>query len=355
MQKFALVWVLGIALLCLLGGAFAGFELRPAPVPSTPAAGSPALSVAAAGTLATAFGQVGSLLVNDTPGAQDPPSAQTYQGSIAALDQLLPPVSGSFDVAATADFRLIPQVLEPKYAGWELVFASNPEVLCYDPSAAPLSGINATNWPTLVERSGVVMGVANASADPNGYNEIFVLQLEDQLLQGGVPSLYQHFFSGAIGTLATPSPTNAKVEPETQVASLLAAHTVQVFITYRSYAITHHLSFVAFDPRVALGQLDGSDISFYAQASTAVLTSSGGTQKVVGAPVAYAVTVPSNAPNATLGDLFVTTLLSPGGSAILTADGFEPLFPAYSQGTGLPPSLAPEGIPLPPDLSGLLP
>jgi molybdate/tungstate transport system substrate-binding protein len=357
MQKLAMLWVLVIAVVCVIGGAVAGYELHPAgsAKSSSPAAGSPALSITAAGTLATAFGQVGSTLVNNTPGAQDPTSAQTYQGSIAALDQLLPPVSGTFDVVASADYRLIPQILEPQYATWEFLFASNPEVLCYDPTAPALSSINTTNWPALVEQSGVVMGVANASTDPNGFNEIFVLQLEDTLLAGSVPSLYQHFYTGAVGSLAKASATNSKVEPETQVASLLSAHTVQVFITYRSYAITHHLSFVAFDPRVGLGMFDAADIAYYSHASTAILTSAGGTEVVTGAPVAYSVTAPSNAPNATLGDLFVTTLLSPAGATILTADGFTPITPAYLQGTGIPATLVPEGVPLPSSLTGLLP
>src|SRR5208282_515613 len=89
------------------------------------------------------------------------------------------------------DFRVIPQHLEPPtatVASWEVVFASDPLVLAYEPGAAGLSGINATNWYQKVV----------------GANAIFALELTDQLThQGG--SFYAHFFDGAMGALATPT------------------------------------------------------------------------------------------------------------------------------------------------------
>ena len=356
MRRLAVIWVVLLCAACLIAGALVGFESRgPSSSGGGVASGSSVLSITAAGTLGDAFPAVGRVVVNNSPGVQDPSSSQEYQGSVAALRVLLPPVSSGFDVAASADFRLIPQLLEPSgLAHWEVVFASDPEVLTYDPTSSALAGINATNWPTLLEAPGVLLGVANASADPNGYNEIFVLELEDRLLAGSVPSLYAHFYGGVAGSLAVPNPATTRVESETAVASLLASHTVQAFITYRSYAITHGLSYVQFDPRVAMGGINASDIDFDALATTSVLTTSGGLQPVTGAPVAFGLTVPSNAPNATLGDLFATTLLSPVGSSILLSEGFSPISPAYAQGTNVAAALAPQTVPLPSSLNALV-
>jgi molybdate/tungstate transport system substrate-binding protein len=349
MARLHPLWVVLIAALALLAGLVGGYELRGTSAPGAPASasGSPVLSITAAGTLGTAFPALAQILQSESPGVEIPNASQTYEGSLAALGAITA-THGLFDVAAAADFRLIPHLLSPGFADWEVVFASNPEVLTYDPTASALTGINTTNWPTLLERSGVVLGVANASTDPNGFNEIFVLELEGLLLDGNRSAVYGHFYSGSPGAYALPDPTTTRVEPETQVASLLATHTVTAFITYRSYALTHHLSFVNLSASVNLGSFDPSDLATYAGASTTILNATGATSLVTGAPVAFSATVPKNAPNATLGALFIHLALSPQGEALLAQDGFTTIVPGYSYGSGvLPAMIAPEVVPLP--------
>src|SRR4029077_1964389 len=167
-----------------------------------------------------------------------------------------------------------------------------------------------------VMQSGVLMGVANASTDPNGYNEIFSLQLEGLATGGDLTTVYGHFFHGAPGAFAVADPASTRVEPETQVATLLSTHVVQSFITYRSYAVAHHLSYVTMAPNVGLGSLNSSDITTYAKASTTIQGASGGVV-IHGAPVAFSVTVPSNAPNPGLGASFVALLFTPAGQVLL--------------------------------------
>ncbi|MCI4340295.1 MAG: substrate-binding domain-containing protein, partial [Thermoplasmata archaeon] len=307
---------------------------------------SSTLSVIAAGTLGTPFASLASLLANSTPGVSAPLASQQYEGSLsvmAAVAQL----GGTYDVVASADYHLIPQQLEPGFASWEAVFATSPEALVYDPSVAALSGINTTNWPQTVLSSGLPLGIANASTDPNGYNEIFVLQLEGVLQGGTTSSLYSHFFTTPVGSYAIADPTTTRVEQESNVASLIASHTIALFITYRSYAISHGLSYVDFAPQVGLGSTDSTDITYYAQASTTIQPASG-TTVVHGAPVLFSVTVPHNAPNATLGLAFVHTVLSPAGQAILLADGLTPIFPGWcDQLAAAPPWLVPDLVALP--------
>lgn len=313
------------------------------------------LSISAAGTLGTFFPQVASALVNVTPGLSDPLAAQQYVGSITAL-QAIASLHQKFDVAASADPRLIPQLLAPTYASWEVLFATSPEVLTYDPTVSALAGINSTNWAQKVEQPGLVMGVANASTDPNGYNEIFVLELEGLRENANASTVYSHFFTTPVGSLAVPNKSTAQYELETQVANLLANHVVSSFITYRSYAVVHHLSYISFDPTVGLGNVSSADLASYLRASTSIVSASGALTVVHGGPVAYAVTVPSDAPNATAGALFIHLILSPEGSALLAADGFTPIWPAWSDVPKAVPSiLAPDIIGLPATLSGQIP
>jgi molybdate/tungstate transport system substrate-binding protein len=347
--RLSLTWVVVAACLCVAAGFFVGYESRGAsPGPPGPASGSSVLSVSAAGTLGTVFPSLAALLANESPGVTAPMAAQQYQGSLAAL-RSISELHQFFDVAAAADFRLVPHLLSPDYASWEVAFASSPEALAYDPSAVALQGINSTNWAAEIQRPGVLLGVANASTDPNGYNGIFVLQLEGLLLNGSLPAVYSHFYSGAPGGFAVPNPASTREEPEAQAATLLSQHVVQAFIIYRSYAIAHHLAYVELDPAVNLGGFESTYLSTYARASTEILDPSGSLTPVRGAPVAFCATVPLNAPNATLGELFVHLLVSVQGSAILQSFGFQPLLPGYSfvMAGSLPPSLAPQTTPLP--------
>ena len=349
------LWTVVIVLLVLIAGVVVGYEL-PHPASSTGAspAGSSTLSIAAAGTLGTPFQSIANLVANLTPGTSAPLAAQQYEGSLTVMSAVAQ-LHEAFDVVGSADYHLIPQQLEPTWAGWEVVFATAPEVLVYDPTVASLSGINTTNWPQTILASGQPLGIANASTDPNGYNEIFVLELEGLLQNGSLSALYQHYFTTPVGAYAVPNPSTTRVEPESNVASLITTHAISLFITYRSYAVSHSLSFVDFDPLVGLGSTDPAAITAYAQASTTIEPTTG-TVVLHGAPVLFSATVPRNAPNATLGLLFVHALTSPAGQAILSADGLTPIaVPWTDRPSELPPLLGPDASALPATLQGQLP
>lgn len=342
----------GIAVVAVIAGLAAGYELRgsgPAGAPA-PGSGSPVLSITAAGALNTAFPQIAALLANESATVQVPPAAQQYEGSLAALSAITE-LHGAYDIAASVDFRLIPQMLYGHAATFELTFATSPEVLTYDPTVAAFQGINGSNWADRLTAPGVILGVANASLDPNGYNEIFVLELEGLLQNGSATAIYGHFFEGAPGAYATPDPATTRVEPETEVASLLGAHEISAFITYRSYAIANHLDYVTLSSTVDLGSFSAAAMAGYARASTTIRASNGTAESVVGAPVGFSVTVPTNAPNATLGALFVELLVSPAGAPILAANGLTAISPAYAEGIdglrSVPLLLQPMVVPIP--------
>lgn len=322
----AVVVIVAVAAVVAIGAGLAfvyyGPRAASAPGPSGP------VSITAAGTLGTLFPQIASAYANATPGVTAPLASEQYEGSLAALGAITT-LHQKFDIAAAADFRLIPRLLEPTYASTEVVFATTPEVLAYDPSNADLAGVNGTNWPAKITQSGFRLAIANASTDPNGYNEIFVLELEGNRTGQGLGGLYGHFFTTPVGALAEPNSATTLVEFETQAATLLSTHAVGAFIIYRSYAVAHHLSYIDFDPHVGLGNLTLGAEGAYAGASTSILTANG-TEVVRGAPVAFAVTVPVNAPSTAVGMGFLGLLLSSSGTALISANGFTPIVPAWS-------------------------
>jgi molybdate/tungstate transport system substrate-binding protein len=325
-------------------GFFGGYEYKTSPANSPLAVLDDTLSVLGAGTLDTIFPQLASQLVNETPGISAPSSTQTYEGSLD-ITTAITSLGTLADVAAVADFRLIPQLLEPTYAGYEVVFGSTPEVLVYNQSLPAFAGISGTNWAEKLVKDVTTAGdrpmaVWNASTDPNGCNEIFSLELQGMLFNGSSSIFYSSLYGGASGAPAVPNPSTTVVEHESQAANLLNTGVVSAFITYRSYAVVNHLPFVSFNPIVGLAANNSTALGDYAQLSTTILSSTGAFTKVVPAPILFAVTVPSNAPNPALGAAFVHLLLSPQGAAILSAGGaFTPIFPGWADRTASVPSI----------------
>lgn len=333
-------------------GFVAGYEYKSSAAPNSQSTRNSTLSILGAGTLDTLFPQLANSLANETPGISVPAATQEYEGSLDVTTAITS-TGALTDVVAVADYRLIPQLLEPRYAGYEVIFGSTPEVLAYNASLPAFVGINSSNWGQklldAVSGTGGVLGVWNASTDPNGYNEIFSLELQGMLYGGSPSAIYGHFYTGGSNQVAVPNPTTTRTESEAQAATLVEKGLVSAVITYRSYAIIHHMTYVSFEPIVGLAATNATALADYAQLSTEVTTSSGGSQSVAAAPVLFAVTVPSNAPNPALGAAFLHLLLSPQGNAILSEGGaYTPIFPGWSdQPSAVPSILAPDVIGLP--------
>jgi len=351
------VWVVAIIVVAAAVGGlgfYAGYEYRGSPASSPGATVNNTLSILGAGTLDTLFPELANELVNQTPGITAPSAAQTYEGSID-ITTAITSLAATADVAAVADYRLIPTMLEPKFASYEVVWGTTQEVLAWNPSSVTgFAGITATNWPTKLVNSiangSKPLGVWNASTDPNGYNEIFSMELQGMLYDGGnLSAVYDHFYTTPVGSVALPNPATAILEHESGAALDLSSDVVSAVITYQSYAIVNHLTYIPFTPIVGLIATNSSALMDYTKVSTSIISSTGAVQPVAAAPVLFSITVPSNAQNPTLGAAFIHLLLSPAGAAIISQGGaFTPIFPGWSDNPSAAPSvLQPDIVPLP--------
>lgn len=358
------VWIVAIIVVAAATagvGFYAGYEYKTSPAATPSKTQNSTLSVLGAGTLATLFPRIASLLVNETPNITAPVATQTYEGSLD-ITTAMTAGTAKADVAAVADLRLIPQLLEPKYAGYEIVFATSPEVLCYNASLPAFAGINSTNWAEKLVQDVQTSGnkkfaVWNASTDPNGYNEIFSLELQGLLYNGSASTYYNDFYGGPSGAPAQPLAGTTIIEHESQAATLLRTGVVSALITYRGYAVSNHLTNVSFDPIVGLVANTSTALADYAKLSTTIVASSGGFTTVVPAPILFSITVPLNAPNSALGAEFLHLVLSPQGAAILSAGGaFTPIFPGWvDKPNAVPSVLAPDVIAPPAWAAAFLP
>ena len=123
------------------------------------------------------------------------------------------------------------------------------------------------------------LGVWNASSDPNGYNEIFSLQLQGLLYNSSPTLFYDTFYSGGAHAPAVANPLTTKVEHEAQAALLLKSGIVSAIITYRSYAVVNDLTYVSFNPIVGLEANNSSALADYSETNTTIYTSTGGPRR----------------------------------------------------------------------------
>ncbi len=362
LQKTVLVVTVVVIAVVMAGLGFAGgYYYRGTPAASPGAVTNSTLSILGAGTLDTIFPELANALVNETPGISAPMATQTYEGSLDVTTAITA-THAPADVAAVADFRLIPSLLEPTYAGYEVVFGATPEVLVYNQTLSAFSGINEANWAEKLIQDVTTpgnkpMAIWNASTDPNGYNEIFSLELQGMLYNSSTSTFYSQLYTGGSSTPAQGISGRTILEHESQAATLINTGVVSAFITYQSYAVVNHLHYQLFNPIVGLGANNSTALADFAGLSTTLYGGSPGTFTTVHpAPVLFAVCVPSTAPNPALGAAFIHLLLSPQGSAILAAGGaFTPIFPGWvDHESAVPSVIAPDVVPMPAWASALL-
>jgi len=93
------------------------------------------------------------------------------------------------DIMVSADYAIIDRLLIPKYADWNVCFASNQIVLCYTDKSRYAKEINRENWYKILATRDVVWGHADPNVDPCGYRALMVLQLAEKFYEK--PGLYQ--------------------------------------------------------------------------------------------------------------------------------------------------------------------
>lgn len=272
------------------------------------------LLVDAAGTLQVSFNAV----VNNVLRVEYPTLSYNYifEGSRLAANEITQ-ANKSFDIYASADYRIIPEQLIPSYATWYIIFASNAMTVMYTNHSKYSSEINPTNWYQVITRPGVLVGVSNKDTDPSGSQAIFMLQLAGLVYYQNSSYIYDELYVNKAAEHEL-----IVVPTETTLDAQLDTGAVDYVLTYSSEAISHKFPYLNLDPRVNLSNLTLS--GWYEQAS---VTINGKLTK--GAPILYDITIPNNSPDPSMAAAFIEALFSAQGQTILRSSGLRPLNPVY--------------------------
>jgi molybdate/tungstate transport system substrate-binding protein len=221
------------------------------------------------------------------------------------------------EIMASADYKVIDKLLIPKYADWNIRFATNQMVLCYTDKSKYADKINADNWYDIVGKKGVVWGHSDPNLDPCGYRALMVLQLAEKYYQK--PGLYEKVVANR---------PKANIRPKSvELVSLLQTGNMDYAWEYLSVAVQHGLKFVKLPDEINLGNYKFDD--FYKQAVVKVTGKKPGTtMEMRGQSITYGITLIKDAPNREAAVAFLHYLLSPeGGLKILDEMGQPPFIP----------------------------
>ncbi|MFC2171942.1 tungstate ABC transporter substrate-binding protein WtpA [Acidobacteriota bacterium] len=221
------------------------------------------------------------------------------------------------DIMASADYKVIDNLLIPEYADWNVRFASNQLVLCYTSDSARANKINKKNWPKILMQKDVSWGHTDPNLDPCGYRALMVLQLAERHLEK--PGLVDKLIA------------NRHDENVFPKASGLIAHLQNGKLDYGweylSVAVQHNLNYIPLPDEINLGNYKHD--SNYRNAVVKVTGKEPGTfLELKGKSITYGVTILKDAPNKEAAIAFLEYLLDPeGGIKVLKEMGQPPFSP----------------------------
>ncbi|MFZ4414365.1 MAG: substrate-binding domain-containing protein, partial [Bacteroidales bacterium] len=161
------------------------------------------------------------------------------------------------DLLISSDYKVIDQFLIPKFASWNIPFATNEMVIAFNPNARKASEMDSISWTKLLLSNDIVYGRSDPDADPCGYRSLLCLQLAEKYY--GLKGFYEKMKKKDI------SFTRPK---EVDLLALLETGNIDYIFIYRSVALQHHLKYISLPQQINLGNKDFSTL--YASVSVEV-------------------------------------------------------------------------------------
>lgn len=347
MQK-TLSFLLTPILLGMALGACDGRQTQVPPITNTSVEKTP-LVVFAAGSLIIPFADLEQAFESKYP---DIDVQAEYHGSIQVMRHVTE-IHEDIDVVATADAALIPMLMYVStvpetgkpYADWYIKFASNHLVLAYTPESKYADEINADNWPKILARSDVKMGLSDPRFDASGYRTLMAFSLMENTLEhyGLFEPVFGKQFSFPVTifrddnltTITVPEVLETKQDSHIvmrggsiMLIALLESGDIDYAFEYESVVRQHKLEMVPLPETVNMGneafetdyQAVQVDLDFQRFAKVK--------PQFRGERIGYGITIPANAPHPDEAALFIAFLLSPEGRTIMEAD-HHPLFDPF--------------------------
>lgn len=254
-------------------------------------------------------------------------------GSVACARKIID-LNKKADIFASADYKVINDLVIPQYAKFNALFATNEMVIAYTNHSKYNKKINQNNWTNILLKKGVKVGHSNPNLDPCGYRSVLVAKLAS--IYYNKPNFYnklmgyKKYYKNGIE-----NKNKIVVRPkETDLLSLLEIGAIDYLFIYKSVAKQHNLKFIELPPQINLSSSKYKN--YYKQVSFKIIGKKPGEFiEKRGAPMIYGITIlenkylPINKKGAIL---FVKFLLSKKGQEIMEKNGQGTINPPIIEG-----------------------
>ena len=223
------------------------------------------------------------------------------------------------DVLASADYKVIENLLMDEYADFNICFATNEMAIAFSKQSRMADKFRADNWWEILLEDNVAVGRSDPDSDPCGYRALMVFQLAQK--HYGVAGLAQKLVA-----------KDRFIRPkETDLLALLESGEIDYVMIYRSVALQHGLEILELPAEINLSSEKFA--GFYSQAKVPVSGKKPGeTITRTGEAMVYSVTIPKTARNRQAAEAWVELLLSDEGRAVMEACGQKTIVPAIADG-----------------------
>lgn len=216
------------------------------------------------------------------------------------------------DIMASADYKIIDQLLIPEYAQWNIQFATNEMAIVYHDASKYSEEINEDNWHEILLRDDVFFGRSDPNSDPCGYRAILTTQLAEKFYNS--PGLTEQIISK----------NQEYIRPkEVDLLALLESNTIDYLFLYRSVAEQHGLKYVVLPDSINLKNPDLNE--FYKNAKVDIVGKEpGSTITQTGKAMVYGITILNDAPNPKLAQQFIEFVLAEDKGVKIMEDNGQP-------------------------------
>lgn len=224
------------------------------------------------------------------------------------------------DIFASADYKVIDNLLIPGFASWNIKFAANEMAIVYTGHSRKANRINKNNWYNILLSDDIAIGRSDPNADPCGYRAVLTMKLAESFYNQ--PGLTNKLIAKDIEYIRP---------KETDLIALLEAGELDYIFLYRSVAEQHGLKFLILPDEINLKRAELQDE--YKKVSVEISGKNPG-EKIVqyGDAMVYGFTIPKNSPNPELAKRFVRYFLDKNkGLKILEEQGQPTAIPSYSE------------------------
>lgn len=280
-----------------------------------------------AGSLSVPFKEISAAFMAKHPNVTVKAEAAGSRDSARKISDL----KRACDVFGSADYNVTETLLLPKFAEYNICFATNQLSIAYAEKSREADRIDGKNWHEILLEDGVAFGRADPNSDPCGYRTAMLFQLAEK-----------HYRIPGLAKRLAEKDGNRYIRPkETDLLALLEAGEIDYLFIYRSVIEQHRLKAVTLPAEINLSS--PAHAALYATATVEVSGKKPGEKMPLKAlPILYSVTIPKGAPNRAAAEAYVAFLLGPDGQAIIGRNGQGGVAPAVTKELdAVPASLRP--------------